>query len=74
MNGKKIFVKCEIRRIKFSGHADYNGLLNFASAIAPEKTFLIHGEKEKLPEFKKTLEKKLRKKVFIPQGLEKIEI
>ena len=74
IKGKKLHVQCSVKRVKFSGHADYNGLLNFASSISAEKTFLIHGEKEKLPEFKKTLEKKLKKTVTIPKELEKMEI
>ncbi|MDD5163033.1 MAG: MBL fold metallo-hydrolase [Candidatus ainarchaeum sp.] len=74
LSGKKIFVQCETCRIRFSGHADYNGLLNFAFAIKAQKTFLIHGEKEKLPEFKKTLEKKLKKEILIPKETQAIEL
>jgi predicted metal-dependent RNase len=74
LRGKKIHVNCSVKRVKFSGHADYNGLLNFASSINAEKTFLIHGEKEKLPEFQKTLEKKLKKQVVIAAEREPLQL
>ncbi|MBN1940838.1 MAG: hypothetical protein JW772_01505, partial [Candidatus Diapherotrites archaeon] len=74
LKGKKINVKCRIEQVKFSGHADYNGLLGFADAVNAEKTFLIHGEAKKLPAFRETLEKRLKKNVVIPKILESYRI
>jgi len=74
IRGQKIKVRCRIKQAKFSGHADYNGLLGFALGVNAEKTLLIHGEKNKLPEFRETLEKRLKKTVLVPNLKETIHI
>ena len=71
---KKFLVKAEIKNIHFSGHADFNGLLGFAIKVNAEKIFLVHGEKQKIPELQQEIEKKLGKTVAVPALLEKIEL
>jgi metallo-beta-lactamase family protein len=56
--GEEIQVKAEIHSIDgFSAHADADELLAWHRAIAPERTFLVHGEQGAMDEFATHLEK-----------------
>jgi predicted metal-dependent RNase len=74
IKNKKFKVKIEAKNIRFSGHADFNGLLEFATKVNASQTILVHGEKEKILDLQQALEKKLGKKVFAPSTTEKIEL
>ena len=53
---KELDLKMRVERVKISGHADFNELLQFANGIKGlKKIFLFHGEKSDL---KESLEKK----------------
>lgn len=71
---KKFLLKAEVANVHFSGHADFNGLLEYAAKTNPEKVFLVHGEKEKITDLQEAIEKKLGKKVVVPALLQKIEL
>lgn len=71
---RKFLVKAEVKNVHFSGHADFNGLLEYATKANAEKIFLVHGEKEKMADLQLAIEKKLGKKVVVPQLLQKIEL
>ncbi len=63
---KEVEIKMQIERVRISGHADYNELLNFVKGIKDLKqVFLMHGEKTDL---KDALEKDYE--VIIPRSLE----
>jgi predicted metal-dependent RNase len=70
---KKVKVGLEVKEIHFSGHADYNGLLDFAAKANAEKTVLVHGETKKMPDLKKAVEARLKKEVLLPRLNETIE-
>jgi metallo-beta-lactamase family protein len=55
--GEEIQVKAEIHSIDgFSAHADADELLAWHRAVAPERTFLVHGEQDAMGDFARHLE------------------
>jgi len=68
--GEEHTVKAEVRIMPyFSGHADRNGLLEFASVNSPDrlkKIFLVHGEVDQAQPLKKALHEKGFNTVHIP--------
>jgi len=63
---KEIDIKMRIEKVRISGHADYNELLQFVKSVKDlKRIFLIHGEK---PEIKDALEDKYE--VIMPRMLE----
>ena len=63
--GEKIYVQAKIYNLEgFSGHADYEGLLDWVSGLqkAPQHIFLVHGETEA----KEELEQKIREATGYP--------
>ena len=73
-NGKKIEVRCCVKQVKFSGHTDYKGLLEFVKKIKPKHVFLVHGEEQKGLEIAGEIEKKIKLKTMVPTLKETIEI
>lgn len=58
-NGREIKVNCRVEKISFSAHADHPQLIEFISKIGRLKhIFIVHGEHEKIDEFKKELSEK----------------
>ncbi|TLU97859.1 MBL fold metallo-hydrolase RNA specificity domain-containing protein [Dyadobacter luticola] len=76
--GEQFEVRCQVRSMEsFSGHGDYNEMLDFLSCQTPErvkKVFLVHGEYETQVSFKLKLEKAGFANVYIPALYENIEI
>ena len=63
--GEKIFVQAKIYNLEgFSGHADYEGLLDWVKGLqkAPQHIFLVHGETDA----KEALEQKIREATGYP--------
>ena len=63
--GEKIFVQAKIYNLEgFSGHADYEGLIDWVKGLqkAPQHIFLVHGETEA----KEALEQKIREATGYP--------
>ena len=63
--GEKILVQAKIYNLEgFSGHADYEGLLDWVSGLqkAPQHIFLVHGETDA----KEALEQKIREATGYP--------
>jgi metallo-beta-lactamase family protein len=75
--GKLYDVKADIRRIEaFSGHADYNEMINFLKCQNPsqiQKTFIVHGDYKVQQFYKGELEKVGFKNIAIPDMGEEIE-
>jgi uncharacterized protein len=45
---KVILVRCETKRIDgFSGHSDFNQIMNFVSRVKPKRVLVNHGERSK---------------------------
>lgn len=63
--GEKIFVQAKVYNLEgFSGHADYEGLIDWVKGLqkAPQHIFLVHGETEA----KEALEQKIREATGYP--------
>jgi len=76
--GEMFDVKCGVAVMdSFSGHGDYNEMLQFLSCQTParvQKVFLVHGEYETQISFKLKLEKAGYKDIHIPALYESVEI
>jgi metallo-beta-lactamase family protein len=76
--GETLDVKCRVATMdSFSGHGDYNEMIDFLSCQTPErvkKVFLVHGEYETQVAFKLKLQAKGYKNIHIPALYENVEI
>lgn len=76
--GERFDVKCRVETMdSFSGHGDYNEMLQFLSCQNPERVkeiFLVHGEYETQVAFKLKLEKAGYRKIHIPALYEGVKI
>ncbi|TDE10070.1 MBL fold metallo-hydrolase RNA specificity domain-containing protein [Dyadobacter psychrotolerans] len=76
--GEQFDVRCQIASMdSFSGHGDYNEMLNFLSCQTPERVktiFLVHGEYDTQISFKHKLNSAGYKKVQIPTLYENVKI
>ena len=71
--GEEHRVRARIEKINgFSAHADRDELLKWVSGFkkAPEKIFVIHGEKEASANFASTLREKFSSEVIVPRYLQ----
>ncbi|MBU0627943.1 MAG: MBL fold metallo-hydrolase [Nanoarchaeota archaeon] len=74
--GHEVIVNADVQSIdSFSGHADYNGLLNWLKHISPKpkKAFIIHGDEKSALSFSKKVEK-IGINTHIPDMKEKISL
>jgi hypothetical protein len=54
-------VRCQVRKLPFSGHADFNDLIQFIRKINKLKCiYIVHGEKQKSIEFQKEIQRKFK--------------
>ena len=76
--GETFDVQCQVASMdSFSGHGDYNEMIEFLSCQNPDKVkkvFLVHGEYETQVSFKLKLEAKGYKNIHIPALYESVEI
>lgn len=76
--GEQFEVNCQVKSMEsFSGHGDYNEMLDFLSCQTPErvrKVFLVHGEYETQIAFKLKLQAAGFKDILIPAQLENIKL
>ncbi|HEV7380137.1 MAG TPA: MBL fold metallo-hydrolase [Dyadobacter sp.] len=76
--GETLDVKCRVATMdSFSGHGDYNEMIDFLSCQTPErvgKVFLVHGEYETQIAFKLKLQAKGYQNIHIPALYESLEI
>ena len=66
-------VRARIEKINgFSAHADRDELLNWVSGFkkAPEKIFVVHGEKEAATDFASILRDKFKSEIIVPRYLQ----
>ncbi|WP_026631894.1 MBL fold metallo-hydrolase RNA specificity domain-containing protein [Dyadobacter alkalitolerans] len=76
--GQQFEVECQVKSMEsFSGHGDYNEMLDFLSCQTPErvkKVFLVHGEYETQVAFKLKLQAAGFKDILIPAQFENIKL
>jgi hypothetical protein len=59
-SGTTIDVRCAVRNVSFSAHADADGLLSLLRQAAPQNVVLVHGEAAKLRAFRRRVAKELQ--------------
>jgi putative mRNA 3-end processing factor len=67
LNGWKTYVKCQVQKFDFSGHADDPQIRELISKINPKNLILQHGDPESSMIVKEWAEKNLPCKVFVPK-------
>ncbi|MGV8086859.1 MAG: MBL fold metallo-hydrolase [Candidatus Woesearchaeota archaeon] len=67
LNGWKTFVKCQVQKFDFSGHADDTQLKELISKLNPKHLILQHGDPENSMIVKEWAEKTLPCKVYVPK-------
>ncbi|KAL0483727.1 hypothetical protein AKO1_014007 [Acrasis kona] len=74
-SGKTVIdMKCDVRSISFSAHADAKGILQLIKDVEPKNVMLVHGEKGKMEFFKKKIEKDYKIKCYDPPNGCTVEI
>jgi uncharacterized protein len=72
---KVIPVKCSTQKIDgFSGHSDFNQILNFVSRVRPKRVLVNHGEKSKSENVASTVYSRLRIKSTVPDSREIVRL
>lgn len=73
--GEEIAVRAEVYTINgFSSHADQRELTEWLSHASPERTFLVHGEEEKMEVFADHINSELGLRSYAPDFGEVIEV
>jgi uncharacterized protein len=72
---KVVPVRCQTQKIDgFSGHSDFNQILNFVSRIRPKRVFVNHGEKSKSENVASTIYSKLKIRSSVPDNREIVRL
>ncbi len=72
---KVVPVRCQTQKIDgFSGHSDYNQILNFVSKIKPKRVLVNHGEKSKSENIASAVHHRLRIRSSVPDNREIIKL
>ncbi|KAG2392991.1 hypothetical protein C9374_009568 [Naegleria lovaniensis] len=59
-------MRCEVKPISFSAHADAKGILQLIRTAQPKNVMLVHGERDKMAFFKKKIESEFKIPCFDP--------
>src|SRR6266480_4582622 len=72
---KFIPIKCQTQKIDgFSGHSDFNQILNFVSRIRPKRVLVNHGEKSKSENVASTIHSRLKIRSSVPDNREIVRL
>lgn len=61
-------VNMQVKNLGFSAHADEKGILQIIEQCMPKNIMLVHGEKSRMIELKKSINEILKVNVFIPRN------
>jgi predicted metal-dependent RNase len=68
-------VRCSTQKIDgFSGHSDFNQILNFVTRVKPKRVLVNHGEKSKSENVASVVYSRLRVKSTVPDSREIIRL
>jgi integrator complex subunit 11 len=70
----KIEVKCQIKSLSFSAHADAKGIMQLIQQCQPKNVMLVHGEASKMKFLKKRIEAEFGIPCFDPANGEVLTI
>src|SRR5947208_8425608 len=72
---KVIPIKCQTQKIDgFSGHSDFNQILNFVSRIRPKRVLVNHGEKSKSENVASAIYSRLKIRSGVPDNREIVRL
>jgi uncharacterized protein len=72
---KVIRVRCQTQKIDgFSGHSDFNQILNFVSRIRPKRVLVNHGEKSKSENVASAIYSRLKVRSTVPDNREIVRL
>jgi KH/beta-lactamase-domain protein len=72
---KVIPVRCQTQKIDgFSGHSDFNQILNFVSRVRPKRVIVNHGEKSKSDNVASAIYSRLKIRSSVPDNREIIRL
>jgi KH/beta-lactamase-domain protein len=72
---KVVPVRCQTQKIDgFSGHSDFNQILNFVSRIRPKRVLVNHGEKSKSENVASTIYSRLKIRSSVPDNREIVRL
>jgi len=72
---KVVPVRCHTQKIDgFSGHSDFNQILNFVSRIRPKRVLVNHGEKSKSENVASTIYNRLKIRSSVPDNREIVRL
>jgi KH/beta-lactamase-domain protein len=72
---KVIPVRCQTQKIDgFSGHSDFNQILNFVSRIRPKRVLVNHGEKSKSENVASAIYSRLKVRSSVPDNREIVRL
>jgi uncharacterized protein len=72
---KVIPVRCQTQKIDgFSGHSDFNQILNFVSRIRPKRVLVNHGEKSKSENVASAIYSRLKVRSTVPDNREIVRL
>jgi KH/beta-lactamase-domain protein len=72
---KVVPVRCQTQKIDgFSGHSDFNQILNFASRIRPKRVLVNHGEKSKSENVASAIYSRLKIRSGVPDNREIVRL
>ncbi|ADM12455.1 putative beta-lactamase fold-containing exonuclease [Encephalitozoon intestinalis ATCC 50506] len=64
--GEEKDIKLEIKNLGFSAHADAQGILSVIEQCAPRNVMLVHGERSRMKQLKKSVEERFGIPTFLP--------
>ncbi|MBU1199109.1 MAG: MBL fold metallo-hydrolase [Nanoarchaeota archaeon] len=74
IDGWRTYVKCEILKFGFSGHADKEDLKEIVRRVDPKKLIFQHGDPEAIEAMRSWAEKQNKWRVYAPEIGEEIEV
>lgn len=66
--GRLYDVRCAIKNLAFSAHADVKGILEIVKQCQPRNVMLVHGDKGRMKVLKETVEKFCEVTTFMPEN------
>eukprot|EP00297_Palpitomonas_bilix_P006031 CAMPEP_0113880598 /NCGR_PEP_ID=MMETSP0780_2-20120614/7879_1 /TAXON_ID=652834 /ORGANISM="Palpitomonas bilix" /LENGTH=431 /DNA_ID=CAMNT_0000867301 /DNA_START=281 /DNA_END=1576 /DNA_ORIENTATION=+ /assembly_acc=CAM_ASM_000599 len=66
IDGRTVDVKCQVKYMSFSAHADAKGIVRLIEIVKPKSVMLVHGERSRMAFLKKKIETEFEITCFDP--------
>lgn len=72
---KVVPLNCDTQRVDgFSGHSDYNQIMNFVYRVKPKRVIVNHGEKSKSENISSAIHNRYHMRTSVPDNREVIKL